>query len=120
MADERGNGDASRDDRRREPDHLEVIALEGIPEIRPGDDLAQIIVEALEATPNALPARDDDVLVVTQKVVSKAEGAIADLATIEPRAGGGRVRGAMGSRRRARSSSCCGTRSGSFAWRTGS
>jgi coenzyme F420-0:L-glutamate ligase/coenzyme F420-1:gamma-L-glutamate ligase len=69
----------------REPAHLEVVALEGIPEIRPGDDLAQIVLDALEATPGALPARDDDVLVVTQKVVSKAEGAIADLTTIEPR-----------------------------------
>lgn len=70
---------------RREPAHLEVIALEGIPEIRAGDDLAQIVVGALRATPGALPARDDDVLVVTQKVVSKAEGAVADLTTIEPR-----------------------------------
>ena len=63
----------------REPAHLEVIALEGIPEIRPGDDLPEIIVEALRVTHGALPAREDDVLVVTQKVVSKAEGAIADL-----------------------------------------
>jgi coenzyme F420-0:L-glutamate ligase/coenzyme F420-1:gamma-L-glutamate ligase len=62
-----------------------VIALEGIPEITTGDDLAQIILAALDATPGALPARDDDVLVVTQKVVSKAEGAIADLTTIEAR-----------------------------------
>ena len=79
-------GPIANGDSRREPDHLEVIALEGIPEVRPGDDLAQMVVAALEATPNALPARDDDVLVVTQKVVSKAEGAIADLATVEPRA----------------------------------
>jgi coenzyme F420-0:L-glutamate ligase/coenzyme F420-1:gamma-L-glutamate ligase len=70
---------------RREPAHLAVIALEGIPEINVGDDLAQIVVGALRATPNALPAREDDVLVVTQKVVSKAEGAVADLTTIEPR-----------------------------------
>ena len=69
-----------------EPARVEVIALEGIPEIRTGDDLAQIVVDALRATPGALPARDDDVLVVTQKVVSKAEGAIADLTTVEPRA----------------------------------
>ena len=69
----------------REPSRLEVVALEGIPEINPGDDLAQIVVAALAATPGALPAREDDVLVVTQKVVSKAEGAIVDLATIEPR-----------------------------------
>jgi coenzyme F420-0:L-glutamate ligase / coenzyme F420-1:gamma-L-glutamate ligase len=68
-----------------EPSRIEVIALEGISEIRTDDDLAQIVVDALAATPDALPARDDDVLVVTQKVVSKAEGAIADLTVIEPR-----------------------------------
>ena len=68
-----------------ESSRLEVIALEGIPEIRVDDDLPEIIVGALRATPNALPAREDDVLVVTQKIVSKAEGAIADLTVIEPR-----------------------------------
>jgi coenzyme F420-0:L-glutamate ligase/coenzyme F420-1:gamma-L-glutamate ligase len=68
-----------------EPSRIEVIALEGIPEIQVGDDLAQLVVDALRATPGALPARDDDVLVVTQKIVSKAEGAIADLTVIEPR-----------------------------------
>lgn len=72
-------------DRVAEPSRLEVIALEGIPEIRTDDDLAQIVVDSLRATPDALPAREGDVLVVTQKVVSKAEGAIADLTVIEPR-----------------------------------
>ncbi len=70
---------------RHEPGRIEAFALEGIPEVIPGDDLAQMVVAALAATPHALPAQDDDVLVVTQKVVSKAEGAIADLTTIEPR-----------------------------------
>ncbi|MBI3752390.1 MAG: coenzyme F420-0:L-glutamate ligase [Chloroflexi bacterium] len=65
---------------------VEVLALEGMPEIAPGDDLAAAILESLEGTPGALPLRADDVLVVTQKVVSKAEGAIVDLTTIEPRA----------------------------------
>ncbi len=69
----------------QEPGRLEVLALGGMPEIEPGDDLPALIVAALEATPGALPARADDVLVVTQKVVSKAEGAIVDLTTIEPR-----------------------------------
>jgi coenzyme F420-0:L-glutamate ligase / coenzyme F420-1:gamma-L-glutamate ligase len=64
---------------------IEVLALEGIPEIRPGDDLPALILEALDATAGALPLRIDDVLVVTQKIVSKAEGAIVDLTTIEPR-----------------------------------
>jgi coenzyme F420-0:L-glutamate ligase/coenzyme F420-1:gamma-L-glutamate ligase len=68
---------------------IQVIALEGIPEIRPGDDLPSIVAErlaALAAQPGfGSPLRSDDVLVVTQKVVSKAEGAIVDLTTIEPR-----------------------------------
>jgi coenzyme F420-0:L-glutamate ligase / coenzyme F420-1:gamma-L-glutamate ligase len=64
---------------------LEVVGLVGVPEVRAGDDLPALVVEALRRTPEALPARDDDVLVVTQKVVSKAEGAVVDLTTIEPR-----------------------------------
>ncbi|HEX8025026.1 MAG TPA: coenzyme F420-0:L-glutamate ligase [Candidatus Limnocylindrales bacterium] len=67
------------------PRRVEVLALEGVPEIRSGDDLPRLIVAALEGTRGALPARDDDVLVVTQKIVSKAENAIVDLTTIEPR-----------------------------------
>jgi coenzyme F420-0:L-glutamate ligase/coenzyme F420-1:gamma-L-glutamate ligase len=68
-----------------EPSRIEVIALEGIPEITPRDDLGARIVRALGWTDGILPLRDDDVLVVTQKVVSKAEGALVDLTTIEPR-----------------------------------
>ena len=64
---------------------VEAIALVGIPEVRAGDDLAGFIGDALEATPAVLPLRTDDVVVVTQKVVSKAEGAVVDLETIEPR-----------------------------------
>ena len=67
------------------PRTVEVLALDGIPEITPGADLPATILAALDATPGALPLRRDDVLVVTQKIVSKAEGAIVDLTTIEPR-----------------------------------
>ncbi len=63
---------------------VEVIALAGLPEIHAGDDLEGLIGDALRATPGALPAQPGDVLVVTQKVVSKAEGAVVDLRTIEP------------------------------------
>jgi coenzyme F420-0:L-glutamate ligase/coenzyme F420-1:gamma-L-glutamate ligase len=63
---------------------IQILALEGIPEIRTGDDLARLIGDAIERTPHALPMTDRDVLVVTQKVVSKAEGAIVDLATVVP------------------------------------
>jgi coenzyme F420-0:L-glutamate ligase / coenzyme F420-1:gamma-L-glutamate ligase len=64
---------------------LEVVALDGIPEIVEGDDLARIIGDALEREQDLLPLRGDDVLVVTQKIVSKAEGAVVDLTTVEPR-----------------------------------
>jgi coenzyme F420-0:L-glutamate ligase/coenzyme F420-1:gamma-L-glutamate ligase len=64
---------------------LEVVALEGIPEIETGGDLAGAIGDALERQPGLLPLRDSDVLVVTQKIVSKAEGAVVDLTTVEPR-----------------------------------
>jgi coenzyme F420-0:L-glutamate ligase/coenzyme F420-1:gamma-L-glutamate ligase len=64
---------------------VEIVALVGVPEIAAGDDLGAILGDALERTPGLLPLHDDDVLVVTQKIVSKAEGAIVDLTTIEPR-----------------------------------
>jgi coenzyme F420-0:L-glutamate ligase/coenzyme F420-1:gamma-L-glutamate ligase len=64
---------------------IEAVALAGIPEITTGDDLAGLIGDAIAATAGLLPLRADDVLVVTQKIVSKAEGAIVDLEGIEPR-----------------------------------
>ena len=64
---------------------LSVIALDGMPEVRPGDDLAALLVIAIQATAGVLPLAEDDVLVVTQKIVSKAEGAVVDLTTITPR-----------------------------------
>jgi coenzyme F420-0:L-glutamate ligase/coenzyme F420-1:gamma-L-glutamate ligase len=64
---------------------LEVIALAGLPEVNAGDNLAAMIADALAATADVLPLREDDVLVVTQKVVSKAEGAVVDLRGVEPR-----------------------------------
>lgn len=74
------------DSRPTDDGRVEAIALVGIPEIAAGDDLAARIGDALEATSGVLPLRPDDVLVVTQKVVSKAEGAIVDLETVVPRA----------------------------------
>jgi len=55
---------------------VEIVALTGLPEVRVGDDLAGMIGDALAATDGALPIAAGDVLVVTQKVVSKAEGAV--------------------------------------------
>jgi len=66
-------------------DPIEAVAIDGLGEIVPGDDLPALITDALVAASGLLPLRGDDVLVVTQKVVSKAEGAIVDLTTVEPR-----------------------------------
>ena len=68
-----------------EDGRVEAIALDGIPEVIPGDDLGRLIGDAIERTADLLPLRPDDVVVVTQKIVSKAEGAVVDLTTIEPR-----------------------------------
>jgi coenzyme F420-0:L-glutamate ligase/coenzyme F420-1:gamma-L-glutamate ligase len=78
-------GDAQADDGLVEDGRVAAVALAGIPEIAAGDDLGALIGDALAATPGLLPLRRDDVLVVTQKVVSKAEGAIVDLDGVEPR-----------------------------------
>jgi coenzyme F420-0:L-glutamate ligase/coenzyme F420-1:gamma-L-glutamate ligase len=78
-------GDATADDSRVDDGRVEAVALARIPEIAAGDDLGALIGDALAATPGLLPLRRDDVLVVTQKVVSKAEGAIVDLDGVEPR-----------------------------------
>ena len=62
------------------PSEYRVFAVGGIPEVREGDDLAGLIAAALEAQETPLEA--GDVLVVTQKIVSKAEGRVVRLDTI--------------------------------------
>jgi coenzyme F420-0:L-glutamate ligase / coenzyme F420-1:gamma-L-glutamate ligase len=64
---------------------VRVLPLDGIPEVRVGDDLAALVGDAVERTPGVPPLTGADVLVVTQKVVSKAEGAVVDLTTVKPR-----------------------------------
>jgi coenzyme F420-0:L-glutamate ligase/coenzyme F420-1:gamma-L-glutamate ligase len=68
------------------PSRYEVIAIEGMPEIRHRDDLAPLIVEATRAQDT--PLRDRDLIVVSQKIVSKAEGRLVRLSEIavSPRA----------------------------------
>ena len=61
---------------------IRIIGVPGIPEVHAGDDLPALIVAA--ARSGGVAIEDGDVLVVTQKVVSKAEGRIVDLATVTP------------------------------------
>jgi coenzyme F420-0:L-glutamate ligase/coenzyme F420-1:gamma-L-glutamate ligase len=63
---------------------LTVFPIEGVPEVRPGDVLAEMLVTAARA--QHTPLEDRDCLVVTQKVVSKAEGRIVPLDPSDPAA----------------------------------
>ena len=56
---------------------LRILPIEGIPEVAEGDDIAELVVRAVEL-------EDDDVVVLAQKIVSKAEGRVVRLDEIEP------------------------------------
>lgn len=62
------------------PARYEIIAVEGLPEVRRGDDLAPLMVEA--ARRQATPIQARDLLVVSQKIVSKTEGRVVRLADV--------------------------------------
>jgi coenzyme F420-0:L-glutamate ligase / coenzyme F420-1:gamma-L-glutamate ligase len=61
---------------------MRLLGLRGIPEVRPGADLPRLLEAALAGLQIAL--RADDVLVVAQKIVSKAEGRLVALASVAP------------------------------------
>ncbi|NTV61936.1 MAG: coenzyme F420-0:L-glutamate ligase [Oscillochloris sp.] len=65
-------------------DEIRIIPVRGIGEVHPGADLADLILTALSQADQAVAP--GDVLVVTQKIVSKAEGRLIDPATVEPSA----------------------------------
>lgn len=59
-------------------------SLSGLPEVRPGDDLAALIAAAIEREQPRRPLADGQILVIAQKAVSKAEGALVELAQVSP------------------------------------
>ncbi len=61
---------------------LELSTLKGFPLIKPGDDLPEMIMACLQE--NNISIEDGDILVLAQKIVSKAEGRIVDLADVVP------------------------------------
>ncbi|MFM8268481.1 MAG: coenzyme F420-0:L-glutamate ligase [Ilumatobacteraceae bacterium] len=61
---------------------VEVFGIVGLPEITPGIDLADLVVET--AARSSTPLRGGDVVVITSKIVSKAEGRLVELCDIEP------------------------------------
>lgn len=56
---------------------LTVFGVEGLPEVEPGDDIAALVVERSDLA-------DDDIVVITSKIVSKAEGCAIELETVTP------------------------------------
>ena len=63
-------------------EEIRIIGIQGIPEVESGDDLASMIVDASKR--QGLDIMDNDIIVVTHKIVSKAEGRIVDLKKVSP------------------------------------
>ena len=61
---------------------IALIPIPDIPQIQPGDDLVSILLDTIDRSKVGL--KDGDILVMCQKIVSKAEGAVVDLKTVEP------------------------------------
>jgi len=57
---------------------LDIFAVPDLPMVQPGDDLAALIAARIE------PLRERDIVVIAQKIVSKSEGRMVDLATVAP------------------------------------
>ena len=64
------------------PSAVQILPVDGLPLIKPGDDLPRMIVESARKVGWGI--QDKDVLVVGQKAVSKAEGRLVDLGTVRP------------------------------------
>ena len=61
---------------------IKIIGLENFPDVKPGDDLGKLIVEIAKL--NGIEIEDGDIIVVSSKIVSKAEGRIINLQEINP------------------------------------
>ena len=61
---------------------INIFALDGVPLVKPGDDLVEIIKDALIVSNERL--QDDDIVVIAQKIISKAEGRIVSLNSVKP------------------------------------
>lgn len=66
------------------PGALSFLPIRGLPEVQPGDDLAQLLERALATSRAGTSPQDGDVLIVAQKIVSKAENRYVELASVEP------------------------------------
>lgn len=65
-----------------EPGRVEAVSIPGLPEVAPGDRVGELIARA--AAGSGIAIADADVVVISQKIVSKAEGRVRELAGVEP------------------------------------
>lgn len=61
---------------------ITLTAVSHVPQVQPGDDVAALLVTALDAS--GLQLQDGDVIVIAQKIISKAEGRLVNLADVVP------------------------------------
>ena len=62
--------------------NLSLMAIPGLPHVQPGDDVAELILDACHAA--AIPLQNGDIVAVAQKIISKAEGRLVCLADVQP------------------------------------
>ncbi|MCP8323160.1 MAG: coenzyme F420-0:L-glutamate ligase [Candidatus Methylarchaceae archaeon HK02M2] len=62
--------------------NITIIGIKGIPEVKPGDNVSNLIIDAIQS--QGITILDEDILVVTHKIVSKAEGRLVNLEKITP------------------------------------
>ena len=72
----------AKSSKRRPGVHIELIPVVGFPEVREGDDLARLIFST--ACTAGIVFQDRDIVVIAQKIVSKAEGRLTKLSAVEP------------------------------------
>jgi len=75
-------GSVRRERRVSNGGEIRIIGIDGMPEVAPGDDLASLVGDGIAASGEHL--QSGDIVVVTHKIVSKAEGQVVDLRTITP------------------------------------
>lgn len=76
------------------PEEVRIVPLEGVKRVEPGDDLGALIEEALRK--KGFHLADDDIVVVTQKVVSKSEGRLVKLERVKPSRRAASIAGELG------------------------
>jgi Uncharacterized conserved protein len=63
-------------------DMIEILAVKGIPDVKPGDDIAKLIFDACQK--NNIKVDEGDIFVIASKIVAKAEGRLVKLSDITP------------------------------------